>query len=183
MPGVVGPDEIRRVVAGALELSNVDGVEVLFVHEWGGLTRFASSSIHQSTWREDTGLRIRVVRGGRIGVAATNDLSPEGARAAAESAREMADVVAPDPLFAGLGRRPVLRQAHGRRLAAVPPGCALLASSPACRVQAFRRAGTLVYGVQFHPEAFTDAFPAGRRLLANFFALALASGDRDAGAP
>jgi len=102
MPGVVGPDEIRRVVAGALELSNVDGVEVLFVHEWGGLTRFASSSIHQSTWREDTGLRIRVVRGGRIGVAATNDLSPAGARAAAESAREMADVVAPDPLFPGL---------------------------------------------------------------------------------
>ena len=88
------------------------------------------------------------------------------------------DVVAPDPLFAGLGPRPVLRQAHGRRLAAVPPGCALLASSPACRVQAFRRTGTLIYGVQFHPEAFTDAFPAGRRLLTNFFALALASGER-----
>jgi PmbA protein len=101
MPGAVGPDEIRRIVTGALELPNVDGVEVLFMHEWGGLTRFASSSIHQSTWREDTGLRIRVVRGGRVGVAATNDLSPEGARAAAESAREMADVVAPDPLFPG----------------------------------------------------------------------------------
>jgi GMP synthase-like glutamine amidotransferase len=91
------------------------------------------------------------------------------------------DVVAPDPLFAGLGPRPVLRQAHGRHLAAVPPGCALLASSPACRVQAFRRAGTPVYGVQFHPEAYTDAFPAGRQLLANFFALALASGVSDRG--
>ena len=102
MPGVVGPDGIRRAVAGALELGGVDGVEVLFMHEWGGLTRFASSSIHQSTWREDTDLRVRVVKDGRVGVAGTNDLSPEGARAAAQSAREMADVVAPDPLFPGL---------------------------------------------------------------------------------
>lgn len=102
MTGPIGPEEIRRVAQAALELPRVDGVEVLFMREWGGLTRFASSSIHQSTWREDTGLRIRVVAGGRIGVAATNDFSPRGARAAAESAAEMAGVVAPDPLYPGL---------------------------------------------------------------------------------
>ena len=102
MPGVVGPDEVRRVAQAALELPGVDGVEVLFMHEWGGLTRFASSSIHQSTWREDTGVRVRVVSGGRVGVAGTNDFSPEGARKAAESAKEMAEVVAPDPSFPGL---------------------------------------------------------------------------------
>jgi PmbA protein len=102
MPGVVGPDEIRRAVAGALVVEGVDGVEALFMHEWGGLTRFASSSIHQSTWTEDTALRIRVVKDGRIGVAGTNDLSPDGTRAAAQNAREMTDVVAPDPLFPGL---------------------------------------------------------------------------------
>ena len=72
------------------------------MHEWGGLTRFASSSIHQSTHREDTGIRVRVVSDGRIGVAGTNDFSPEGARRAAESALEMAEVAAPDPLFPGL---------------------------------------------------------------------------------
>jgi len=102
MPGLVGPDEIRRGVAGALEIEGVDGVEVLFMHEWGGLTRFASSSIHQSTWTEDTAMRIRVVKDGRIGIAQTNDLSLDGTRAAAQNAREMADVVAPDPLFPGL---------------------------------------------------------------------------------
>ena len=102
MPGAVGPDEIRRVSQAALDLPGVDGVEVLFMHEWGGLTRFASSSIHQSTWREDTGTRVRVVTNGRVGVASTNDFSPEGARAAAENAKEMAQVVAPDPMFAGL---------------------------------------------------------------------------------
>ncbi len=102
MAGIVGPDEVRRVSAAALEVPGADDVEVLFIHEWGGLTRFASSSIHQSTWREDTALRVRVVSGGRIGVAGTNDFSPEGARRAAESAREMAEVVAPDPLYPGM---------------------------------------------------------------------------------
>jgi len=102
MPGQIGSDEVRRVADAALELPRADAVEVLFLHEWGGLTRFASSSIHQSTWREDTGLRVRVALGDRVGVAATNDFSPEGARGAAESAREMAEVVAPDPHFPGL---------------------------------------------------------------------------------
>lgn len=83
------------------------------------------------------------------------------------------EVVADDPLFAGLGDRPALRFAHGRALRAAPPGCTLLATRPECRVQAFRRDGSLVYGVQFHPELYDDAHPAGRRLLANFCALAL----------
>lgn len=102
MPGLIGPDGVHRVAQAALEVAGVDGVEVLFMHDWGGLTRFASSSIHQSTWSEDTGIRVRVVKEGRIGVAATNDFTPEGARRAAESAREMAAVAAPDPHFPGL---------------------------------------------------------------------------------
>jgi len=100
--GLIGPDEVRRVADTALNLPRADGVEVLFMHEWGGLTRFASSSIHQSTHREDTGIRVRVVSEGRIGVTATNDFSPEGALRAGESALEMANVVAPDPMFPGL---------------------------------------------------------------------------------
>jgi len=108
VPGAFGPDEVRRVAEPALELPGVDGVEVLLMHEWGGLTRFASSAIHQSTWREDTAVRVRVVSAGRIGVCATNEFTPEGARRAAESAREMAAVVAPDPQFPGLAPpRPV----------------------------------------------------------------------------
>jgi predicted Zn-dependent protease len=102
MPGPIGPDEVRRICSAALELGGVDGVEVLLMHPWGGLTRFATSSIHQSTWSEDTELRVRVVKDRRIGVASSNDLSAEGARAAAESARELAAVAAPDPLFPGL---------------------------------------------------------------------------------
>jgi predicted Zn-dependent protease len=112
MAGLIGPDEVRRVCSAALQLPGADGVEVLFMHEWGGLTRFASSSIHQSTFREDTGIRVRVISGDRIGVAASNDFSPEGARRAAASALEMASVVAPDPLFAGLARAEQVADTH-----------------------------------------------------------------------
>ena len=102
MPGLIGPDEIRAVADAALELRGADGVEVLLLHEWSGLTRFAESAIHQSTAREDTGLRVRVISGGRVGVAAANDLSKDGAASAARNALELAEVAAPDPTFAGL---------------------------------------------------------------------------------
>jgi predicted Zn-dependent protease len=99
---LLGPDGFRSVADGALSLAGADGVEVLLMHEWGGLTRFANSEIHQSISREDTGLRVRVVKGGHVGVAATNEATPEGAAAAARSALEMAEVVAADPMWPGL---------------------------------------------------------------------------------
>ena len=100
-------------------------------------------------------------------------------------------VLKPDPLFNGLGQEPVLLAAHYWEVKGVPPGFELLASSDACRTQAIRQAGRLVYGVQFHPEAYiggekdlqswlvnlvyseghTEVHADGRWLLANFFAL------------
>ena len=68
--------------------------------------------IHQSTFREDTGLRVRVVSRNRTGVASSNDFSERGAREAAASAKEMAEVAAPDPLFPGLA--PKARRSPGR---------------------------------------------------------------------
>jgi PmbA protein len=102
MPELIGPDDIRPIVDAAMEVPGADGVEVLVMHEWGGLTRFADSAIHQSTAREDTGVKVRVVTEGRVGVASTNDLSKDGAATAARSAVELAGMSAPDPHFAGL---------------------------------------------------------------------------------
>ncbi len=123
MAGVIGPDEFQRVARPALDLGGVDGVEVLFMHEWGGLTRFASSAVHQSTWREDTGIRVRVVSGGRLGVSATNDFSEAGARRAAESAREMTHVVSPDQFFPGLAPKDPVpeRDGYDEKTAAATP--------------------------------------------------------------
>jgi PmbA protein len=98
----IGPDHLDRVAGAALDLPGADDVEVLQMHEWGGLTRFAESAIHQSTAKENTGIKVRVITNGRVGVTSTNDLSEEGARDAARSALELARVAAPDPLFPGL---------------------------------------------------------------------------------
>ena len=93
----IGADRARQVMSAALEAGG-GAVEVLLVHAWGGLTRFADSAIHQSTWQEDTSLRVRVVDDARIAVASTNELTPEGAARAAAAAREMAEVSSPDPV-------------------------------------------------------------------------------------
>ena len=123
MPGLIGPDGFRAVAQAALDLGGVDGVEVLFLHEFGGLTRFASSEIHQSTSQEDTALRVRVVSRGRVGVASSNDFSVEGARRAAESAKEMAGVAGADPLFPGLAgpAQPKERDAFDESTASATP--------------------------------------------------------------
>ena len=102
MPEQIGRDAAAQAMQAALDLPGADAVEVLLYHTWGGLTRFANSSIHQSTSKEDTSVRVRAVRDGRTGVAETNDLSEDGVRRAARSALEMAAVAVPDPLFPGL---------------------------------------------------------------------------------
>ncbi len=122
---LIGPDDIRDVVQRALDLDGADGVEVLLTHEWGGLTRFANSSIHQSTWREDTGFRVRVVREGRLGIASTNDFSKDGAARAAASALELARVAVPDPQFPGLAPAadaPAIPGAYDEATADMSPG-------------------------------------------------------------
>ena len=98
-------------------------------------------------------------------------------------------VLKSDPLFDGLGEEPVFLAAHYWEVREVPPGFELLASSDACRIQVIRRTGKLVYGTQFHPEAYTEGeadrrsplvnlvYPEGyteeqtdgRKLLVNFF--------------
>ena len=71
-------------------------------------------------------------------------------------------VLKSDPLFDGLEEEPVFLAAHYWEIKEVPEDFELLASSDTCRIQAIRRTGKLVYGTQFHPEAYTER-QAGRR--------------------
>jgi GMP synthase (glutamine-hydrolysing) len=102
------------------------------------------------------------------------------------------DVVEADPIIEGLGASPVFLEAHNGEVKQVPPGFQVLASSRDCSIQALKQNGRLVYGVQFHPESYTelpndrrnplvnliypDGYPraevAGRELIANFFRIA-----------
>ena len=54
----------------------------------------------------------------------------------------------------------------------LPPEFRLLASNDCCRLQAMGHLRRPLYGVQFHPELYTDYYPDGRQILRNFFAMA-----------
>ena len=77
-----------------------------------------------------------------------------------------------DPLFAGLGETVVVEQRHFWELKAVPAGFVRLAASEACPIQAIRHEHRPLYGVQFHPERYSERDPDGQTILANFFGLA-----------
>lgn len=78
-----------------------------------------------------------------------------------------------DPLFAGLPQEPVFRQSHAFQTSDVPPDFDLLASSGECRIEAIKHRERVLYGVQFHPEAYDAEHTHGRILLENFFRIAL----------
>ncbi|MGH2740077.1 MAG: PmbA/TldA family metallopeptidase, partial [Actinomycetota bacterium] len=148
MPELIGPDDIQLIAEAALDVPGADSVEVLFVHDWSGLTRFADSHMHQNTWRENSAVRIRAVSGARIGVASTNDVSKDGAAKAARSAVELAGVAAPDPLFAGLAPRAETPERPGAfdeaTATATPEGCAeIVASLVAECADGFHAAGAV----------------------------------------
>jgi GMP synthase-like glutamine amidotransferase len=67
---------------------------------------------------------------------------------------ELTPAGAADPLFAGWPSRALVVQWHSDTFA-LPAGATLLATSPACRHQAFRY-GDRAYGLQFHPEVTAE---------------------------
>lgn len=81
-------------------------------------------------------------------------------------------VVRADPLFAGCGSTVWVQQFHRSEVKTLGAGLEVLASTPDCRVQAFRHRRRPFYGVQFHPEEATEAYPDGARILRNFFRIA-----------
>lgn len=77
-----------------------------------------------------------------------------------------------DPLFKGLGETFVVAEYHYCEVRKMPPDFVLLATNRDCRVQAFRHKRRPIYGTQFHFERFTDDYPDGKRIMANFLKIA-----------
>jgi PmbA protein len=96
-------ERLLEVAEAAIAAQGADDAEALVIREAGGLTRFAASRIHQSTWREDVSVRLRlVVDGNRVGTATVHDLEPAAVAAAARRAAEVARTMPPDPGYPGM---------------------------------------------------------------------------------
>ena len=86
----------------ALRSTEGDEAEALVHTERSGVARFAGSVVHQPTLIDNAVVRLRVVRDGKLGWAATNRVDAEGLAEVARRAAEAADSGRPDPDFPGL---------------------------------------------------------------------------------
>jgi PmbA protein len=99
----MGSDRLLEVAEVALGTGGADDVEALVYRQAGGLTRFASSRIHQSAWREDLWVRVRVVvDGNRVGTATVHAADADAVRRTARRAAEVAATMPPDPGYPGM---------------------------------------------------------------------------------
>jgi PmbA protein len=99
----MGSDRLLEVAEVALGTGGADDVEALVCRQAGGLTRFASSRIHQSAWREDLWVRVRVVvDGNRVGTATVHAADADAVRRTARRAAEVAATMPPDLGYPGM---------------------------------------------------------------------------------
>lgn len=82
------------------------------------------------------------------------------------------EVLVDDPLFDGLDSSILVAESHREMVQRVPKGFSLLAKSHDTPIEAMKSEKGIVYGVQFHPERYDEAHPAGGVILANFAKLA-----------
>jgi GMP synthase (glutamine-hydrolysing) len=79
---------------------------------------------------------------------------------------------APDPLFLGLDGKLRILESHYDEVKVLPRGFVLLASEKLSPIQIMRHPTRPVYGIQGHPEHFSDGRPDGGLLIRNFLRIA-----------
>lgn len=87
---MLGEQEVRRIAAAVIGASRADQTEVEVFWHNSALTRFANNYIHQNVELTDVDVRVRSVLGRKIGIASTNELTPEALAGAAARAYEIA---------------------------------------------------------------------------------------------
>lgn len=99
---MLGESGARERIEYVLGLSKADQTEVVLLGESEKLTRFANSFIHQNVAKEEVELRVRVVLGKKIGVAAANDLNDSALETVLDSAMTAANFQQDNPDFVSL---------------------------------------------------------------------------------
>jgi predicted Zn-dependent protease len=79
-----------------------DEAEAVVLTERSGLARFAGREVHQPTLIANVVVTLRVVRDGKVGVAATNRIEPDGLRELARRAGRAAESSLSEASFPGL---------------------------------------------------------------------------------
>ena len=102
---------MAREVLTAVE---ADQAEVMLNGGTSALTRFANNYIHQNVQDTSTSARVRAVIGKKVGVAATDNVTPEGLRAVAQRAVELARLQQDNEAFPGLPGPAPIPQVHSR---------------------------------------------------------------------
>ena len=104
--------------------------------------------------------------GGRVEPMAVNGRPPERGFLPLE-------VLEDGGLLAGLPARATVFQDHTDEIAELPADFRVLARTDGCAIQAIAAPERHWWGTQFHPERFDSDHPDGRRVIANFFELAV----------
>ena len=99
---MLGKQRIKQITDGILARSAADQTEVVILSGDSFLTRFANSTIHQNVAETNTEVRIRVVLGKRVGVAATNNLEDAALAQALENALAISRLQPENPDFKSL---------------------------------------------------------------------------------
>lgn len=94
--------QVKKLLQRTISISTADETEVVLLGLEEQLTRFANNVIHQNVAEANRHLVVRAVRGKRVGVATTNDLTNAGLEHVVQSALAAADVLPEAPDFPGL---------------------------------------------------------------------------------
>ena len=74
-------------------------------------------------------------------------------------------------IFRSLPQTITVWHSHCDEVKELPPGFRRTALNATCSIQAMQHNERPLYGVQFHPELFSDEYPHGREIVESFLAL------------
>jgi predicted Zn-dependent protease len=110
---MLGESEFKRIAETVLAASRGDQTEVEVFANNSALTRFANNYIHQNVEHSDIDVRVRSVIGRKIGIASTNEVSPEALAAVAAKAFELAGHQRENEDFRSLPRPAAVQRVEG----------------------------------------------------------------------
>lgn len=85
-----------------LSMVHTTSAEVLVSSEHSALTRFTRDTIHQNVAKDETAVSLRIIQGGKMGVARTNRLDRDSLAACVAHASELSHFSPADPMLGAL---------------------------------------------------------------------------------